>query len=131
MQFMTRKEVYDKVMTHLAGMSQPSVNSDGKCAYRGTGGRMCAVGCLIPDNVYNSGIEGTPVRWIGGMYLPGVDMYDEKLLAFIAMAQHVHDRHDKWRPHRKGMYAKAYNGLVKYAKELCLLGTEPTTSAGL
>ena len=33
---------------------------DGSCAYR-AGPKSCAVGCLIPDNLYTSEIEGTGI----------------------------------------------------------------------
>lgn len=35
--------------------------SDSMCAYRGTEGRACAVGCLIPDTAYDKCAEGAIV----------------------------------------------------------------------
>lgn len=57
----TSQEVYDKVSAHLLQQKSQSRNREG-CAYRGAGGRMCAVGCLIPDELYKRSFEGKSVN---------------------------------------------------------------------
>ena len=62
---MSNQEIFDKVATHLLKQGQRSValSSEGapQCQYRGDKGTMCAVGCLIPDERYDSSIEGLSV----------------------------------------------------------------------
>ena len=55
---MNNQEVYDKVKSHLLSQGRKSLDARGKCAYRGDNGAMCAVGVLIPDDMYNRGMEG-------------------------------------------------------------------------
>ena len=50
--------IFDKVAAHLLAQRQQSLNADGRCAYRGENGLRCAVGCLIDDEHYRSGLEG-------------------------------------------------------------------------
>ena len=38
------------------------------CAYRGEGKTMCAVGCLIPDEIYHPIMEGMSIGSIFGAY---------------------------------------------------------------
>ena len=35
-----------------------------RCAYRGDGGSKCAVGHILPDEVYNEVFEGEGVGWV-------------------------------------------------------------------
>ena len=53
-------EVFNKVEAHLLAQGVKSIRkqSEYMCAYRGTGGLSCAVGCLIKDEAYNKGLEG-------------------------------------------------------------------------
>ena len=54
---MNNQEIFDKVVTHLLTQNEQSLK-DGQCYYRTEEGLSCAVGCLIPDKLYNSDIEG-------------------------------------------------------------------------
>ena len=40
------------------------MGDDGECRYRDAGGTACAVGCLIPDELYDPVIEGLSVSQI-------------------------------------------------------------------
>jgi len=55
---MDNQEVYDKVKAHLFSQNRKSLDANGKCAYRGENGAMCAVGVLIPDAMYLPSMEG-------------------------------------------------------------------------
>jgi hypothetical protein len=57
---MDRQAIFDKVATHLLKQNAKSRGPMG-CQYRGSGGRMCAIGCLIPDDKYNDTYEGLVV----------------------------------------------------------------------
>ena len=53
-------EVFNKVEAHLLAQGVKSIRkqSEYMCAYRGTGGLSCAVGCLIKDAFYSRSLEG-------------------------------------------------------------------------
>lgn len=67
----TKQEIFDKVATHLLRQGARSVDDFGDCMYRGEFGRMCAVGCLIPDQCYSTKIEMQIVQ-------PVAELRDEK-----------------------------------------------------
>jgi len=53
MSVVVQQKVFNKVYNHLLTQKSQSYLSDGiTCAYRGTDGKQCAVGCLIPDSKY-------------------------------------------------------------------------------
>ena len=51
----TSQEVFDVVAKHLLTQNAKSMDDpwDEMCAYRGENGRRCAVGALIPDDLYS------------------------------------------------------------------------------
>jgi len=62
-------EVFNKVEAHLLAQGVRSIRKQSElkvfptgttymCAYRGTGGLSCAVGCLIKDAFYSRSLEG-------------------------------------------------------------------------
>lgn len=62
---MTNQELFDTVAAHLlrqhARSTRPFTQSPANCAYRGDGGRKCAIGVLIPDERYTVALEGQNV----------------------------------------------------------------------
>jgi len=96
---MNKQEVFNKVAKHLLTQNSKSM-AFGQCAYRGKDGRMCAVGCLIPDKVYTSKFENKNVRglldindWEPAVVMQlaeaGIDQYNASLLMQL---QRMHDR---------------------------------------
>lgn len=96
--------IYDKVATHLLTQGKPAVapvpDQNGKpsgmtsCAYRGTGGTACAVGCLISDSDYDPSMEGMGVDDVISRFVrPGIGMLEpfERLLVTL---QRIHDDHN-------------------------------------
>ena len=67
---MTAQEIFDTVLTHLREQGKAAKGRDGDCQYRGTRGTACAVGCLIPDELYNPLIEGLSVDQIFKAAMP-------------------------------------------------------------
>jgi hypothetical protein len=60
---LTNQEVFDRVAEHL--LTQKQKAKDGlMCKYRTEDGRKCAIGCLIPDDLYEE-------RWEGLSLSPG------------------------------------------------------------
>jgi hypothetical protein len=57
---MDLQEMFDRVVTHLLTQNARSshfLKTGEQCLYRGPEGRMCAIGCLIPDEIYNPEME--------------------------------------------------------------------------
>lgn len=63
---MTNQEAFDRVWDWFVvrkGQKSTMVFDGGErgCAYRGADGARCAVGCLIPDELYNLSMEQTSI----------------------------------------------------------------------
>ena len=56
----SQQEIFDIVVDHLYKQGRPSM-IDGTCSYISEDGCMCAVGVLIPDEVYDKDMEGKVV----------------------------------------------------------------------
>lgn len=50
---MTPQEIFDAVCDHLAKQKKRAAREHGGCYYRTPDGLKCAVGCLIPDELYD------------------------------------------------------------------------------
>jgi hypothetical protein len=88
---MNNQEIFDTVARHLIKQGRPAKNELGECAYRTDGGLSCAVGCLIPDALYDPRIEGTDVDAVlrhAASMLPGVTRGNISLLRSL---QITHD----------------------------------------
>lgn len=54
-----KQETFDFVLTKIREQGRPSYSpEEGTCFYRGPNGTKCAVGHLIPDEIYNVFMEG-------------------------------------------------------------------------
>jgi hypothetical protein len=51
------QELFDRVSLHLLAQNRTSVNAHGRCAYRGEGDLKCAIGVLIPDELYSPDMD--------------------------------------------------------------------------
>jgi hypothetical protein len=58
---MSIKQIINKVGNHLLKQNAKSIDSDNACRYRGDNGMSCAIGCLLPDEMYDPLIEGKGV----------------------------------------------------------------------
>lgn len=84
---MNNQEAFDLMVAHLIAQGKPAVSPYGHCVYRGPDGTKCAVGILIPDDVYHPDMEGDNPH-----HLIGVDFGDVDL-RFLSEAQSVlHDQ---------------------------------------
>ena len=54
---MTQQEIFDTVLAHLRKQGKAAMDDKGNGQYRGLDGTACAVGCLIPDELYDPLIE--------------------------------------------------------------------------
>jgi hypothetical protein len=57
---MTAKQLVSTVKQHLLSQGCKSIDEGfkGKCLYRGPRNTKCAIGCLIPDDLYSIKMEG-------------------------------------------------------------------------
>ena len=67
---MTQQEIFDTVLEHLRKQGKASLSTEGDCTYRGPDGTSCAVGCLIPDELYDPLIENVSLPQIFNNYPP-------------------------------------------------------------
>jgi len=58
---MTTQEYFNLLIETSKSGGFPATAEDGTCAYRGKDGKKCAVGVIIPDDVYDVEMEGKPV----------------------------------------------------------------------
>lgn len=101
------QEVFDIVKNHLLTQNEVSRKSlnieEGplayQCAYRGPNNTKCAVGCLIPDELYNSSLEGKTVICadvIAVLVKAGFNVEDN----FLALYSALQGVHDSYEPNR-------------------------------
>lgn len=93
---MNNQEVFDKVATHLFTQGKRATDSLGACVYRGPNGTSCAVGCLIPDELYHPGIEGGSIvtirhRPVAQPIVAALNFEDPDRYKLLEQLQHVHD----------------------------------------
>ena len=101
--------VFDKVVKHLLTQKRRSEGKQG-CAYRGKGGGMCAVGCLISDKAYDPEIESLSVlnsQVQENLAKSGVPIYS-KMKFLLTDLQDIHDRIavSHWKVHLKELAKK-------------------------
>lgn len=94
----TQQETFDTVVAHLRGQNKKAVDSaTGECRYRASEGLKCAVGCLIPDEEYNSTLESCSIGSLchENRLPPSLRQHDFSLLADL---QVIHDHYsvDAW-----------------------------------
>ena len=120
---MTRQDLFDTVVRHLRAQKQRAVAKQGRsmCAYRTPDGLKCAIGCLIPDELYDPLFEGKSAFWLltdDGPKARAVRdncgaSTDQTVVALLASLQDVHDRRENWDTH--GLTAGALACLRKIA----------------
>jgi hypothetical protein len=88
---LTDQEVFDRVATHLLTQRKKAEDQTGMCVYRGPEGAKCALGCLIPDELYEPRFEGADLRV---MVAENISQ-NRELLAYL---QDIHDSEsvDRW-----------------------------------
>lgn len=50
---MTNQEIFDTVLNHMRKQKVPAIGCGDICVYKTENGLKCAVGCLIPDELYD------------------------------------------------------------------------------
>lgn len=108
-----KQYIFDFVVKHLLEQGVRAVK-DGFCRYRGTNGTACAVGCMIPEKLYDTVLESLFVTELGDTLAGKIDLelYDlilknEKLFSDL---QEFHDYTFTLKPK-----LEQYNTLVNIA----------------
>ena len=94
----TNQQIFTKVKNHLLGQmkrSMGTVPTHGYiCFYQGKGNLKCAIGCLIPDDIYQKDMEGKSVTELLEEF-PVVSTYlgsaTQGRLIFLTRLQDIHD----------------------------------------
>lgn len=108
---MTNQQVYNKVKAHLLTQKTKSYSrSLGICVYkmvRST--KKCAIGCLLPDDVYESSMEGVGVENLLRLYPKVNELFIGVDVSLLDALQTIHDKESvkKW-PHQLEVVAKDY-----------------------
>jgi hypothetical protein len=91
--FSSRQEIFDYVTPLLFAQGERSMLEGGTtCAYRGEHGMRCAVGFLIPDELYYRVLEGKSAMDVDiTNVLSTVITTDDDLGLFLTDLQDVHD----------------------------------------
>ena len=91
---MNNQEVFDKVSTHLFTQGKRAIDKGtDHCKYR-YNGLSCAVGCLIPDSLYQDDLEGVGIQLIletDEDYKDIIDFFAGVDVELLSQLQSVHD----------------------------------------
>lgn len=90
---MNKQEIINTVYSHLKTQGEPAHDTYGMCSYRTASGLKCAIGCLIPNDLYNISIE---TKRVSSLYkngflqriFPGITEED---VEFLDKLQIIHD----------------------------------------
>lgn len=91
---MKNQTAYDIVKTHLLKQKRQSKDVGGACVYRSEEGLKCAIGALLPDDLYDEKLEGEGVRSLleaSGKVQAHFEGVDEELLCEL---QYTHDEYE-------------------------------------
>lgn len=103
---LSAKEIYERVSAHLLAQRAVSEDENGSCRLRG-GGRKCAIGSLIHDDLYCSDIEGVGIAYyrhardgalLRALYASNVDVHNEQIVELLTELEELHDNThvDEW-----------------------------------
>ncbi len=95
---MTKQEIFDTVVSHLRTQGCKALCA-GNCVYRGPNGTKCAMGALIPDELYAERMEGMSAGMVLESYpelekLLGGDRASDNGRLLTALQE----THDNWDP---------------------------------
>lgn len=93
---MTEQEFFDKTIRHFIKQGKPALDRSGVCQFQTSTGLQCAIGCHIPDSVYQPEMEGR------GSYklindFPEVMQYLTDNQGLLRDLQYCHDILSNWR----------------------------------
>lgn len=89
--------IYDRVSQHLLTQMEQCMKGEW-CLYRGPNRMKCAIGTLIPDELYTYGLEGRGAgsdEVMNVLEVAGVIPHDnrDEMAVFLGRLQIIHDDH--------------------------------------
>lgn len=90
---MTNQEAFTTVVNHLRKQGCKAMVETG-CRYRTPNGQKCAIGILMPDELYQPTMESTMVGYLLTQYTLVREHLDHVDLALLEALQSVHDFDD-------------------------------------
>lgn len=96
---MNNQQAFDIMIQHLRQQGQPSKEEgSSRCLYRGPDGLKCAVGALIPDNIYSRHFEGLDIHDAATQYPAIRKLFEGMDYTLLGAVQFTHDTYpvDKW-----------------------------------
>ena len=134
----TMQEEFDAVVAHLFKQGRPAKDSTSTvCLYRSEDGKLsCAVGCRIPDAVYDPQMD-VPDRTTGGTVVRSLierfrDVLPPEIPAYKSMFEALQNVHDSCLLTGDGSFDRIRlgNRLRDVAEEFKLTFTVPTPANG-
>jgi hypothetical protein len=97
----TNQSVFETVARHLFAQGKRAFLPMDGCLYRTPTGNSCAVGCLIPDDMYSEDMEGKSVgqllgRQVGGLNGELHDFFEGVDWGLLQDLQQLHDNESNW-----------------------------------
>lgn len=92
---MTAQGMFDRVASHLLKQNAKALSESGDCRYRGERGLKCAIGALIPDELYDPRIEGGAPYTIARGPMQACDFELQKVLRASGISYALLDLADK------------------------------------
>ncbi len=101
---MDDQEAFNKVVRHLLTQKKRAVGCDGctACRYRTNDGLRCAIGCLIPDDLYDASMENLGVNTLKAFRPPIAQLFrDIRHHNLLENLQEIHDQElvESWHTH--------------------------------
>lgn len=96
---MEAQEIFDTVAKHLFKQGQRATDPDGgvMCSYRGANGTKCAVGVLIPDELYDAVMEGKTLDGLISCTMVALPDWMMEHWTLLGWLQDEHDLESNWR----------------------------------
>lgn len=96
---MTNQEIFDRVLNHLRTQRVASFGTDPRlsapqievCLYRGPANTTCAVGCLIPDDLYDPDMEGQNIGTLARAFPELLELFPREQHILLNSLQYMHD----------------------------------------
>lgn len=123
---MNKQEIFDTVARHIFKQGVPGGYTNEEnffcCQYRGEEGTSCAVGCLIPDEVYVPYMEGNDAESLIENYYDDLPPWMHLNRGLLGSLQNVHDFLPAWR-NTSCMQSRLYEIVREYGLDAAVLDT--------
>ncbi len=92
----TNQSLFETVSRHLFAQGERAFAPMSGCQYRTEAGLSCAIGCLIPDEMYRPAFEGRSVTGLLGSYPEIKGLFPDVHETLLEDLQQIHDMQSSW-----------------------------------